>query len=176
MNQHEQLIIGILNEIQDTPENESCIFGIDNAGELTFYLDKKAEGEARVMLARQSNTHQSSTFTIDSNEAIQIGYVLTDTGISSNALTKFGEKWHVNRVDSQHDIILFVYDPDIVINLELLVRPFSNTNDTRLEHIEVNPIQTIIRHAMIPPKFINPDIPMRAYAFTYWTSFFPTLQ
>lgn len=173
---HEQLIEGILNQIQDTPQNASCIFGIDNAGELTYYLDKKIEGEARIMLARQNNTYQSATFTVDSNAAIQIGHLLIDTGVSASALSQFGEKWHVNRVDSQHDIILFVYDPEIVINLEFLVRPFSNTNNTRLEHIEVNPIQTLVRHAMIPPKFINPDIPMRAYAFTYWSSFYPTLQ
>lgn len=178
MNQHEKLIRLMLNEIQDTPQNESCILNVDNAGELTYYLDKRGDSDARIMLARQVNTFESQTFTINSNMSIQIGYLLVDTSIGSGSggIINYGDKWHVKRVDSKYDIIMFVYNPDIVIDIKLIVRAFSNIDDCRLEHIEPNPIQTIVRHAMIPPKNINPDAPMRAYAFTYWTSIYPTIQ
>lgn len=148
---------------------------IDNAGELTYYIDTRNE-PVKMRLRRKGVDGElfdrDQIFVLESDYPIQFGFINTSAEIPSKS--SFGAFTSADNLSFKYDLILFLHDEEFDVNLARLTRIFSEVADCNLFEVETNPVQVFLRHAHLSAKDLIGYPPgVRAYAFSYYISIFP---
>ena len=151
-------------------EDSQCVGNIEYAGEMLQYLDRSLD-KPRVRLSKQDG----ETFTLNNSYDIQIGSIPQTMEVIDGARSEYGGVYQNVGLSYRYDLILFVSNPRIKIELERLVNAFSSINNCYLLNAELNPVQVVLRYGLVSPEDIGSYPPdLRAFAFSYNIQTFTT--
>lgn len=152
--------ISILND-----NAAQCVHNIDNAGELTYYLDMSNQDKAAPRLKRAD---REEVFTYDNSYGIQMGCVRNNMSTINSSVSEFGGFYRTNAMAEQWELVVFVTDPNIIFDVNQLIYAFQQVPDCILQSVDTNPVSVTLRHALVYAKDLESYPPdLRAFAFSY---------
>lgn len=163
MSHIEDLTAAFISILNDYPAQ--CISAIDNAGELTQYIDMADHSKPLPRLRRSDN---GETFTYDNDYDIQLGCVRNSMGTINPSVSEFGGFYRTNAMAEQWELVVFVTSNSAIIDVNRLIYAFQQIPDCILQSIDTNPVSVTLRHALVYPKDLRSyDPSLRAFAFSY---------